>query len=341
MATVRTPRTDYIPPLTDTDTPITTVVTEKLRRVSWGAILAGLAISLVVMIALNMLGLAIGAATVNPVVERDPIEPALGVGALIWLVASNLLALFAGGFVAGRLAGIPDDMDGVLHGLVTWAVVTLITLIFLTTSIGNVISGVTGAVSSGLSAIGGGIAELSPEVAEALDLQGSTLAGIGTEVRGLLSASNDATQTTTGDQTTEGASPANPTGAAQTTNGQDAAPTLAEIELNRSIRDFLTTGEVTDEDRSNLVTLISERTGISQEEAQATVDRWESTYRSLATEVEETARDVGQAVADGISALAGVVFVGMLIGAFAAGAGGLVGSPDTRLVKATTTVVNS
>src|SRR5690606_16198581 len=146
------------------------------------------------------------------------------------------------------------------------------------------------------SAIGGGIAEISPEVAEALDLQGSTLAGIGAEVRGLLSASDDATQTTTGDETTAGASPANPTGAAQTADEQAAVPTLAEIELNRSIRTFLTTGEVTDEDRSNLVTLISERTGVTQEEAQATVERWETTYRSLATEVEETARDVGQTV---------------------------------------------
>src|SRR5688572_27597440 len=99
----------------------------RIRRISWGAILAGVAISLVVMLMLNMLGLSIGAATVNPTTEAEP-AAGLAAGSMIWVAATNLLALFAGGFVAGHMSGLFDDTDGLLHGLVTWAVVTLISV---------------------------------------------------------------------------------------------------------------------------------------------------------------------------------------------------------------------
>jgi hypothetical protein len=72
------------------------VVTVNERRTSWGAILAGVVLALVVQIALNMLGLSIGASTINPISEADPIEPALGTAALMWIGGTILLSLFAG-----------------------------------------------------------------------------------------------------------------------------------------------------------------------------------------------------------------------------------------------------
>ncbi|MDZ4769730.1 MAG: hypothetical protein SGJ24_11430 [Chloroflexota bacterium] len=327
MATSNLSRTDYgTSSVREVDTVSAPIAPSRLSRVSWGAILAGLVISLVSMIGLNMLGLAIGASSVNPATEVNPIEPALGTGAAIWILGSNILALFFGGLVAGRLAGIPDNIDGMLHGLVQWAVAFLVTVIFLTTSIGNLVGAVTGAVSTGLSAVGQGLTAISPAVAEAIDLETASLDGVGVEIRSLL---NRAAEVATGTEAT---------GTDSTTLAADTAPTLNEIEITRAIGGFLTNADVTDADRQEVITLLSERTGITPEEATATVERWETTITQFRTEAEETAREVGQQAADAIAALAGVVFASMLVAAFASGAGGIIGSPDPRdLLRDTTT----
>jgi len=120
--------------------PVVTSAPGLQRRISWGAIIAGLIVTLVCQIVLSMLGVAIGAATVNPVSEQQPMEN-LGTGAAIWWVVSSLISLFLGGCVAGRLAGVPRKADGALHGLIMWGTVTLITILLLTTALGGVLGG--------------------------------------------------------------------------------------------------------------------------------------------------------------------------------------------------------
>jgi len=66
---------------------------------------------------LNLLGAGIGLTSVNPATEPDTME-GLGVGTTIWWVVSNLIALFVGGLVAGRMAGFVNLIDGALHGTV-------------------------------------------------------------------------------------------------------------------------------------------------------------------------------------------------------------------------------
>jgi hypothetical protein len=98
-----------------------------VRRISWGAVLAGAAIALVAQLALSLLGLAVGLASFDLTGAVTP-ERLRGVGAdtAVWLVFSSLAALFCGGLVAGRLAGFRRTLDGALHGVVTWALVTLV-----------------------------------------------------------------------------------------------------------------------------------------------------------------------------------------------------------------------
>jgi hypothetical protein len=55
-------------------------------------------------------------------------------------VVSNLIALVIGGYVAARLSGMPRG-DGIIHGLLTWAVTPLITITF-DQSIGTIVGGV-------------------------------------------------------------------------------------------------------------------------------------------------------------------------------------------------------
>ena len=116
------------------------VAPNYVRRISWGAIIAGLIVTLVCQILLSMLGVAIGAATVNPTQEQQPFE-GLGTGAAIWWIVSSLISLFIGGCVAGRLAGVPRKGDGALHGIVMWGAATLITFLLVGTAIGGLFGG--------------------------------------------------------------------------------------------------------------------------------------------------------------------------------------------------------
>lgn len=129
---------------TTTSYPSTTaypsVAPNYVRRISWGAIIAGLIVTLVCQILLSMLGVAIGAATVNPTTEQQPFE-GLGTGAAIWWIVSSLISLFIGGCVAGRLAGVPRKGDGALHGIVMWGAATLITFLLVGTAIGGLFGG--------------------------------------------------------------------------------------------------------------------------------------------------------------------------------------------------------
>jgi hypothetical protein len=328
----------------------TTAIPAMIKRISWGAVFAGVVVAFIAMITLNLLGVSIGAASIDPATEVDP-AAGVGTGAIIWVAASNLLALFAGGYVAGRMAGIPDNTDGVLHGLLVFAVSTLILLFSLTTTVGNALSGLGRVLGQGLSVAAQGAEVVAPEVAEALERQDISLQGIREELGGLIAAntanatganvqqstttttSPDATGTdTTGTDTagTEGAAPSTDLLAGQPTIGMSTNPTAGERELNLVVGRMLRMGidGVTPEERQEVVTMLSERTGISPQDAQATVDRWEAQYAEIRTEAEAVARRVGDDLAETIAAAAGIAFAAMVIGMFAAGSGGLVGSPE-------------
>jgi hypothetical protein len=75
-------------------------------------------------------------------------------GLAAWTGISTLISLFAGGWIAARLAGMPTETDGMLHGIITWSLVTLITMLFLMTSAGRILSGVSSVLGQGLSLAG-------------------------------------------------------------------------------------------------------------------------------------------------------------------------------------------
>src|SRR5688572_14890487 len=90
------------------------------RRISWGAIFAGLTAAVIIQMLLTLLGVGIGAATINPLQEQAPGE-GLGIGAAIWFFASSLIAMYVGGRVAGRFSNAPTRHDRMMHGIFTWA----------------------------------------------------------------------------------------------------------------------------------------------------------------------------------------------------------------------------
>src|SRR5438105_13848852 len=108
---------------------------------SWGAVFAGVITALATQLVLTLIGVAIGLATLSPATGERPSGNALGAGAGIWLVVSSLISLFLGGYIAGRLGG---TFNGWLHGLTTWGTVTILTIMLLTTAVGNLIGAASG-----------------------------------------------------------------------------------------------------------------------------------------------------------------------------------------------------
>jgi hypothetical protein len=80
---------------------------------------------------------------------------------------SSCIALIAGGYVAAWLAGIELRFDGMLHGLVTGGIATLLTFWLLTSAIGGIIGGGFSALSSVASAAGSGVSEAAKPIAQA------------------------------------------------------------------------------------------------------------------------------------------------------------------------------
>lgn len=124
------------------------------RRTSWGAILAASAIALAVQIVLNLLGVGIGAAIVNPAGSQNAPGLAASLSGAAWFIGSGLVAAFVGGYVASRLSGSISTAIGILHGLAAWAVSTLIVVYLLTTSIGAVVGGAFNGATELLSGAG-------------------------------------------------------------------------------------------------------------------------------------------------------------------------------------------
>lgn len=93
--------------------------TNLLNRTSWGAILAGVATALVTQLLLNMLGVGLGAASLDIGAGADNSGAGYSIGAGLWWVLSGIVAAFVGGLTAGRLAGAARGDTAKWHGLVT------------------------------------------------------------------------------------------------------------------------------------------------------------------------------------------------------------------------------
>lgn len=92
---------------------------QAVRRVSWSAIFAGTVVAMALMVFFTVLGIALGASTVNPM--QDDGGGGLGVGAAFYLIVTQMLSLVGGGYVASRFAGVPRFTASAPHGASVWA----------------------------------------------------------------------------------------------------------------------------------------------------------------------------------------------------------------------------
>src|SRR5690606_27822071 len=106
-----------------------------MPAIRWGAILAGVIVGISVQLALTLLGLAIGFTSTSVTPGEAP-----GIGPMLWAGFSMLIAAFVGAYVAARMSGLKRKADGMLHGLVSWAVTTLLFATLATTAAGSMLN---------------------------------------------------------------------------------------------------------------------------------------------------------------------------------------------------------
>src|SRR5919112_2301082 len=122
-------------------TPAEDARTIMLNRISWGAVLAGVVTALVTQLILNMLGIGVGVATLDPATGDNPQASTFSIAAGIWWTLSGIIAAFLGGYAAGRLSGRPKESTTAWHGLTAWAFTTLLIFYLITTTLGSVVGG--------------------------------------------------------------------------------------------------------------------------------------------------------------------------------------------------------
>ena len=158
-----------------------------LNEVSWGAIFAGAVTALVTQVIVNLVGVGVGLSAIGPTAADNPSAATASMGAGLWFVASGIVASLAGGLIAGRLSGKPLPGAAALHGLVSWAVTTLVVLYLLTSAasglVGGTLSTVSGALGGAGNLVGGTVQTAAQAAAPSLSKVANPLDGIEQKVR--------------------------------------------------------------------------------------------------------------------------------------------------------------
>jgi hypothetical protein len=262
--------------------------TVLLNRVSWSAVLAGAVIALASQLILNMLGLSIGAGSIDPAAGDNPAASTFSVAAGLWWTVSGILAAFCGGYTAGRLSGQPHPITAGWNGLVSWAVSTLIVLYLLASAIGGVLGGTLGAL--------GGAGKSAIEAAAPMIGSSDPFSGIEQEMRQRM-----------GDQ-----------GA---TAARDAAVAAVRSVLTGNAAQA-------QQARDRAAQALASAENISVDEARRQLSEYENRYRATADQVKQRAAEAADKASHAASLGGLIGAIALLLGAIAAWFGGRAGSVE-------------
>lgn len=261
--------------------------------VSWGAILAGAAAAAALSFILLILGAGLGLSSVSPYQYND--KP-LATASIAWIAFMQLAASGIGGYMAGRLrvkwAAVHGDevyFRDTAHGLLTWAVATLVTVAVLA-------SGARAALSGAIDT-----AAAAAPVAAAV---GATAASG--------SSSGGRANTYFADMVLR-----SPDG--------EVATESQRSEINRILLTDLASGKISGEDRNYLAQIIAKRTGVSQADAEQRVDLIYAQATQAANDAKAKATAAAEQARQAAARSALWMFVALLLGAFVAAVSAIVG----------------
>jgi hypothetical protein len=258
-----------------------------LRGVSWGSILAGVTAAIAVQLLLNLLGIGFGAATINP--QQGQPGQGLAVGAVIWFVISSIISLFVGGWIAGRLAGTPNQKEGALHGFVTWALASLALFYLLSTAVGGLLGGAASVLGQTASLAARGAQAVTP-----------TATNLIAQVSGVTPQQVQA----------------------------EAGDIVRDSNFQAFVSGVVRNGQVTPQDRQALANLLVSRRNMSMQDANATIDRWQAQIAQTVEQTKQTATQAEKTAASGVSKGAFGSFFALLLGLASAVAGSWTGTQE-------------
>jgi hypothetical protein len=267
--------------------------TVLINNVSWAAVLAGVVVSLVVQLLLNMLGLGIGAATIDPVDGQTPDASTFSVGAGIWWTVAGIIAAFLGGHVAGRLSGRPKQSTAGWHGIIAWAFTTLVVFYLLTSTVGAVIGGAFNTLGSAMSGVGRTAVQTAQSAAPALANVTDPFGAIEREIRE--SSGNDPQAL------------------------RDAAVSAVRAALSGDAAEA-------EEARNRAAEALARAQNISPDEARNRIAQYEQQYRAAAEEARQQATEAAEMASNAVSRGALFGFFALVLGAVAAWFGGRSGT---------------
>ena len=275
--------------------------------VSWGAIFAGAAGAAALSLILLILGVGLGLSSVSPFAGSGASATTFGVSTIVWITFTQLAASGIGGYLAGRLrtrwaATHTDEVyfRDTAHGFLAWAIATLVTAAMLTSAIG----GIVGTSASAAGSVAGGAATTAaaavPAAAGATKSD-SPSSGNGYFVDSLFRK----------DASAPAAAASAPVG-----NGGDAAPMGAEA--GRIFASGLEAGALPPDDVKYLGQQVSQRTGLSQADAEKRVNDTFARMKAKADQAKADAREAADKARKASAYAALWLFVSLLVGAFVA-----------------------
>ncbi|HWK64205.1 MAG TPA: PhnA-like protein [Rhizobiaceae bacterium] len=288
-------RTSDRPPVERTAiTPAEDARTIALNRISWGAVLAGVVLALVVQLLLNLLGIGIGVATLDPGSADNPAARTFSIAAGIWYVVAGIIAAFVGGYFASRLSGRSLKTVGALHGVTTWAVTTLVVLYLLTTAVGSLLGGVFSTVSSAVGGLGRATATVAETAAPALTEVADPFGTIQRQIEG-------------------------------TVGGND--PRAMRDAAVAAVRAAFTGDQAQAEQaRERAAQVLAQAQSIPIEQARTQIQQYEQQYRAAVDQAQQRATQAAEAATKVVSRGALFGFIALVLGAIAAWFGGSFGT---------------
>lgn len=278
--------------------------------VSWAAVFAGATAAAALSFILLLLGVGLGLSSISPY-SYNP-TPLTG-ATIAWIAFIQLAASGTGGYIAGRLRvkwtrihGDEVHFRDTAHGLLAWAVATLITVALLA---GGIKAALGGAIDAGSAAA----SIATPVVAAGVTAEASSANRTGYFSDMLLRS---------------------PSGESIT----DAQRT----EISRIVISGVADGQLTADDRAYLAQVVAKRTGMSQIEAERRVDEIYARAAKAAADVKAKALQMADDARRTAAHSALWMFVALLFGAFIASLAATAGGRrrDDHRVYVRSTIVN-
>jgi hypothetical protein len=274
--------------------------------VSWGAVLAGAAAAAVLSLILLTLGTGLGLSSLSPWGNEGASAKTLGISTVLWVTFMQLAASVLGGYIAGRLRTkwVDTDPDEVAfrdtaHGFLAWGVATIFTAWLLSSAVTSLVSGgvqagaqVAGGAAQGATAAAGGAAAAAG--GEAAKSGGESSGPMGYFVDSLFRS---------------------PKGPARNANASQEQSTA---EVTRIFTNAAASGKLPEEDSRYVAQVVSQRTGMSQQDAEKRVNDTFSQMQAKKQQAEQAAKEAADKARKASAAASLWLFISLLIGAFVA-----------------------